>query len=115
MAMIIALRLAGPTLNLSVTGAAHTTVTATLYTSDQANYVALLNTGTSAVAVALQPAAKTTVTSAADGTSTTDIVIPGSMTSPMLVSVGNYPLAVTAIAAVTGTTNTVYVTPVENL
>lgn len=108
-------RAAGPTVGLSVVATSHAAVPIAVVANDNANFVALLNTGIVAMAVRLSVAG-TAATLPGDGT-TGDFVIPGAMTAPMVVplpspsSTTAGPCQITAIATAAGP-SLLYVTPV---
>jgi hypothetical protein len=104
-------RNAGPTVALAVTASAHTAVLIDDNTNDQVNYTSFLNAGSKPCAIKWG----TTSTIAAnpvfpsDGTNG-DFVLPGGMTTPLILATPSTPYYLTAICGGTDTT-TLYVTP----
>jgi hypothetical protein len=107
------LRKTGPTTALSVANTSHSAV-AIAGVSDQTNYAAFLNTGTTTVAVQLAQSNPPAAVLPADGASADVIVLPPSMTMPMVVAVPANGFSVTAIGSAAGP-SLVYITPVESL
>ena len=104
-------RNAGPTVALSVTSTAHTAVLVDDSTNDQINYTSFLNAGSKPCAVRWAPtsAGVGTPVFPADGTNG-DYVLPGGMTSPLILATPTTPYYLSAICGGTDTT-TLYVTP----
>jgi hypothetical protein len=112
MANTSVIRLAGQTLGLSVTTSVHSAVALVANTTDQANYVSCLNTGTGSVAIKFSQIS--TDAAAIPGDSTFgDFILPAVMEVPIVIACpvinGQFPCYVTA-KSVSGT-NLVYVTP----
>lgn len=105
-------RLAGPTIGLSVVATSHAAVPVAVTSNDNANFVSLLNTGASAMAVRLSVAG-TAATLPGDGT-TGDFVLAGLMVHPVVIPLpspaGVSPCQITAIAVAAGP-SLLYVTP----
>lgn len=118
MATTIAYRAGGPTYALSVTNTAHGAVAIGAFTNDQLNYVALLNTGSTVLAVDIDQVADSDVNIPADGASGGYWILPALMTQPMVVSVPAFslgsPLQINAIGSAAGP-SLLYVTPLVNI
>lgn len=79
-------------------------------TNDQVNYVSLINTGTSAIAVKFGRTDPGAAVLPTDGTPA-DFVLPAGMTQPVTLAVPQTPYYMTAISA--SATGIVYVTPTD--
>ena len=112
MANTSVIRLAGQTLGLSVTTSAHSAVALVANTTDQANYVSCLNTGTGSVAIKFSQISTDAAAVPGDGT-LGDFILPAVMETPIVLACpvinNQLPCYVTA-KSVSGT-NLVYVTP----
>lgn len=104
-------RNAGPTVALSVTSTAHTAVLIDDNTNDQINYTSFLNLGAKPCAIAFAPLAANISGPSfpTDGTNGS-YVLPGGMTSPLILATPTTPYYLSAITSGTDTT-TLYVTP----
>jgi hypothetical protein len=103
-------RNAGPTVALSVTASAHSAVLIDDNTNDQINYTSFLNAGSKPCAIRWATTSTTgTPVFPADGTNG-DYVLPGNMTTPLILATPTTPYYLTAICGGTDTT-TLYVTP----
>ena len=104
-------RNAGQTYALAVTTSAHTAVTINDTTNDQVNYTSFLNAGAKPCAIAFAPLAANISgpTFPSDGTNGS-YVLPGGMTSPLILATPTTPYYLSAICGGTDTT-TLYVTP----
>ena len=96
---------------LNVTATAHTAVLVDDNTNDQVNYTSLLNAGTKACAIAFAPLAANISgpTFPVDGTNGS-YVLPGGMTTPLILATPTTPYYLSAICGGTDTT-TLYATP----
>ena len=104
-------RNAGVTVALAVTSTAHSAVLIDDNTNDQINYTSFLNAGTKPCAIRFAPTAANVGTPVfpSDGTNG-DYVLPGGMTSPLILATPTTPYYLSAICGGTDTT-TLYVTP----
>ena len=103
-------RNAGLTYRLDVTSTAHTAVLIDDNTNDQVNYTSFLNAGSKACSISWSPTSTVpTPSMGTDGAGGT-YVLPGGMTSPLILATPTTPYYLSAITASTETT-TLYVTP----
>ena len=103
-------RNAGATVALAVTSTAHSAVLIDDNTNDQINYTSFLNAGSKPCAIRWAQSSITgTPVFPADGTNG-DYVLPGGMTTPLILATPTTPYYLTAICGGTDTT-TLYVTP----
>ena len=111
MANTSAFRPAGPSVALSVgTGTGATPVTVNVLGNDQVNFVGLLNTNSFPVAVTIGQTTAPTAVLPTSGSPTNTIILGVSMSSPMVVPVPVLNNSF-SIAGVSGTSGTIYVTP----
>ena len=96
---------------LAVTSTAHTAVLIDDNTNDQINYTSFLNAGAKPCAIRFAPLAANVGTPVfpSDGTNG-DYVLPGGMTTPLILATPTTPYYMSAICGGTDTT-TLYVTP----
>jgi hypothetical protein len=104
-------RNAGATVALAVTSTAHSAVLIDDNTNDQINYTSFLNVGTKPCAIKWGTTSTIAggVAFPSDGTNG-DYVLPGGMTTPLILATPTTPYYLTAICGGTDTT-TLYVTP----
>lgn len=110
MANTVALRKGGPTAALSVVATSHAAVTVSAASTDSANFAAFLNTGAATVAVNVAPTNAAAAVLPVDGTPSDVILLPPSMTQPIVYAVPPGSFSVTAIGSAAGP-SLVYITP----
>ena len=111
MANTSAFRPAGPSYALTVgTGTGASPLTVTAAGNDQVNFVGLLNTNSFPVAVTIGQTAAPTAVLPTAGSPTNTIILGVTMSSPMVVPVPVLNNSF-SIAGVSGTSGTIYVTP----
>jgi hypothetical protein len=116
MSVTYTFRALGPTVALSVGSTSSPVVGVNLFagSSESCNYVALLNSGTTAVFVSIagngQPAPAAVVPLA--GAPANVIALPPLMIEPLVWAAGAAPFSVAAIGAAAGP-NTIFITPVQ--
>lgn len=104
------IRSVGVTTAVSVGATATSAVLINNTSNDQNNFVSLLNTGSTSVAVKFSQTGSAAVLPVS-GTATGDYVLPPTMNAPLLFAVPTTPSYVTMIGAAAGP-SIVYVTPV---
>lgn len=112
MANTSAFRFVGPTTAITVSGTSSTAVTITPAGNDQVNYCAFLNTGSSPIAITIEPVVQGVGSAPAavlptGGNSSQSFVLGVSMSQPTVIAVPQI-FSITAI----GTSGTLYVMPV---
>lgn len=112
MSLTPAFRPTGKTVALDVVAASHTAVTFTQFNNDVSPYIACINTGALAVAVAITQDGRAAVLPV-DGTPG-DFVLPPLMEWPILLPCNIKDPKITAYGAGAGPT-TIYATPVERV
>jgi len=104
-------RNAGKTYTLDLTTSASTALLVTPTTNDNVNYVSLLNIGSGLAGVEFAPLAANLVTPTIATTGNSgSFVLPGGMNFPLIIAVPKGPFYIQAISS---STNTLYVTPVQ--
>jgi hypothetical protein len=104
-------RNAGQTYTLDLTTAASAALLITPTTNDNVNYVSLLNVGVGLAGVEFAPLAANLVTPTIATTGNSgSFVLPGGMNFPLIIAVPKGPFYMKAISS---STNTLYVTPVQ--
>ena len=116
MAISLVVRNIGPTVALSVTAASTTAVTVSGTSNEAITFASFLNTGATVIAVTVAPvSAAASVLPAAGGAAQTVIMLPASMTLPVVYAVPSSGpgtgFSVTAIGSAAGP-SLVYITPV---
>jgi hypothetical protein len=106
-------RNAGVTTAISVTATSSAAILIDDNTNDQINYVALLNTGSTTVAVKFGDANVGAAVFPVSGTTTGDYVLPPLMTVPLILACPTTPFYVRMIGSVAGPA-IVYATPVAD-
>ncbi|CAJ0710701.1 hypothetical protein ACPCHQ_17050 [Ralstonia thomasii] len=104
------LRPNGKTVALSVAATSHAAVTVTAADNTQQGYAALLNTGTTTVAITMDPSSAPAAVLPTDGSPTGTIILPPSMTQPLYVPTPGASFSVAAIGSGAGPA-LVYITP----
>ena len=105
------IRSIGVTTAVSVGASATSEVVVKSSTNDQNNFVSLLNTGATSVAVKFGPSGLGVPVLPVSGSTTGDFVLPPNMNAPILFEVPTTPTYVRMIGSAAGP-SVVYVTPV---
>jgi hypothetical protein len=104
-------RVVGPTVAVSAGASATSEALVNNNPNIQCNYVSLINTGTTSVAVKFGPSGLTAPVLPVSGTNTGEFVLPPSMNDAILFGVPTTPTYVRMIGSATGP-SIVYVTPI---
>lgn len=107
------IRPVGQTIGLSVGATATTATLVNDATNDQVNYVALLNTGSTNVAVTFGQTSSLADPVLPSGATLGDFVLPPLMTQPIIVACPTVPFYLKAIGSGAGP-SLVYITPVDS-
>jgi hypothetical protein len=107
-------RFVGPTTAITVSGTSSSAVTITPNGNDQINYLGLLNTAATPVAVTVQTTSAPAAVLPTGGNTSNSIVLGVSMSQPTVIAVppggGGQSLSITCI----GTSGTLYVMPMAD-
>ena len=104
-------RNAGQTYTMDLTTLASDPLLITPTTNDNVNYVGLLNTGSDVAAIEMAPLSENLVTpTIASSGASGSFVLPGGMNFPLIIAAPKGPFYIQAIS---GGTNTLYVTPIQ--
>jgi hypothetical protein len=108
-------RFVGPTTAISVSSSSSSAVTITPTGNDQINYLGLLNTGSSPIAVTIQSTSAPAAVLPTGGNSSNSIVLGITMSQPTVIAVpaggGGQSFSITAVSSGSGT---LYVMPMAD-